>query len=149
MATFVGFSTQNVDSVRTLQINTGVDGGAGSVSKPIRYSRKFRVVDQDLVLQDFINSLNITQGQVPGRPDVGTTLWTFIFEPNVLDTRLQIETEIRRMAAFDPRLIINTVSSYPQGNGILVEVELAITTFNDPMQLQIMFNQNSQTAAML
>lgn len=149
MATFVGFSTQNVDSVRTLQINTGVDGGAGSVSKPIRYSRKFRVVDQDLVLQDFVNSLNITQGQIPGRPDVGTTLWTFIFEPNVLDTRLQIETEVRRMAAFDPRLIINTVSSYPQGNGILVEVELAITTFNDPMQLQILFDQNAQTAAML
>jgi len=149
MATFIGFSTQNVDAVRTLQVNTGVDGGAGSVSKPIRYSRKFRAVDQDLVLQDFINSLNITQGQIPGRPDVGTTLWTFIFEPNVLDTRLQIETEVRRMAAFDPRLILNTVSSYPQGNGILIEVELAITMFNDPIQLQVLFDQNSQTASML
>lgn len=149
MATFIGFSTQNVDAVRTLQINTGVDGGAGSVSKPIRYSRKFRAVDQDLVLQDFVNSLNITQGQIPGRPDVGTTLWTFIFEPNVLDTRLQIETEVRRMAAFDPRLILNTVSSYPQGNGILIEVELAITLFNDPIQLQVLFDQNSQTASML
>lgn len=149
MATFVGFSTQNADAVRTLQINTGVDGGAGSVTKPIKYSRKFRVVDQDLVLQDFVNSLNITQGQLPGRPEVGTTLWTFIFEPNVLETRLQLETEVRRMASFDPRLIINTVSSYPQGNGILLEIELAVTIFNDPIQLQIFFDQNSQIAKVL
>ena len=149
MATFFGFSTQNVDSVRTLQVNTGVDGGAGSISKPIKYSRKFRVVDQELVLQDFVNSLNITQGQLPGKPEVGTTLWTFIFEPNVLDTRLQLESEVRRMAAFDPRLIVNTVSSYPQGNGILIEMELAITLFNDPTQLQIFFDQNTGTASML
>lgn len=149
MPTFIGFSTQNTDSVRELQINTGVDGGAGSVSKPIKYSRKFRVVDQELVLQDFVNSLNITQGQLPGRPEVGTSLWTFIFEPNVLETRLQIEAEIRRMAAFDPRIILNTISSYPQGNGILVEIELAVSTFNDPMELQIYFDQGSQTASIL
>lgn len=149
MATFIGFSTQNVDDVRKLQVNTGVDGGAGSVSNPVRYSRKFRMVDQELVLQDFVNSLNITQGQIPGRPDVGTTIWTFIFEPNVLDTRIQIETEVRRMAALDPRLIVNTVSSYPQGNGILIEMELAVTIFNDPIQLQIFFDQNTETAAML
>lgn len=149
MSTFIGFSTQNVDAVRTIQVNTGVDGGAGSITKPIKYSRKFRAVDQDVVLQDFINSLNITQGQLPGRPDVGTTLWTFIFEPNVLDTRLQLETEVRRMAAFDPRLIINTVSSYPQGNGILLEIELAISLFNEPLELQIFFDQNAQIASIL
>lgn len=149
MATFIGFSTQNVDAVRALQINTGVDGGAGSVSKPIRYSRKFRVVDRDLVIQDFVNSLNITQGQLPGRPDVGTSLWTFIFEPNVLETRLELESEVRRMAALDPRLIVNTVSAYPQGNGILLEMELAVTLFNDPVQLQIFFDQNTQSASLL
>lgn len=149
MATFIGFSTQNVDTVRTLQINTGVDGGAGSVSKPIKYSRKFRIVDRELVIQDFVNSLNITQGQLPGRPDVGTTLWTFIFEPNVLETRLELESEVRRMAALDPRLIVNTVSAYPQGNGILLEMELAVTLFNDPVQLQIFFDQNTQTASLL
>jgi len=149
MATFIGFSTQNVDNVRSLQINTGVDGGAGSVSKPIKYSRKFRVLDQELVLQDFVNSLNITQGQLPGKPEVGTSLWTFVFEPNVLEIRLQIEAELRRMAALDPRLILNTVSSYPQGNGILVEMELAVSMFNDPMDLQIYFDQSTQTASLL
>jgi len=149
MATFVGFSTQNVDAVRTPQVNTGVDGGAGSLNNPIRYTKKFRTTDQELVIQDFLNSLNITQGQMPGKPEIGTTLWTFIFEPNVLDVRNEIEAEIKRIAGYDPRLVLNTVSTYPQGNGILLEVELAIELFDDPVQLQIFFDQTTNTARAL
>lgn len=149
MPTYIGFSTQNVDQVRSLQINDGVDGGAGSLSNPIRYARKFRTVDQDCVLQDFLNALNITQGQLPGKPDFGTTLWTFIFEPNNTDTKTQLEQEIRRLAATDPRILLNTVNAYPQGNGILLEVEMAVKMFNDPIQLQIYFNQQTNTASLL
>lgn len=149
MPLYVGFSTQNVDQVKSMQVNDGVDGGAGSVGNPIRYGRKFRTVDEDTVLQDFLNSLNITQGQLPGRPEYGTTLWTFIFEPNNFDTKTQLETEIKRMAGLDPRIILNTVNAYPQGNGILIEVEMAIKRFNNPMQLQIYFNQQNNTASLL
>ena len=149
MATFIGFSTQNVDAVRQPQINTGVDGGAGSLTNPIRYAKKFRTVDEELVIQDFLNSLNITQGQLPGKPEYGTILWAFIFEPNVLDTRIQIENEIRRIAGTDPRIIINSVGVYPQGNGILLEVEIAIQMFDDPIQLQIFFDQNTNKASIL
>lgn len=149
MPTYIGFSTKDVDQVRSLQINSGVDGGAGSLINPIVIGRKFRTVDQDTVLQDFINSLNITQGQLPGRPEYGTTLWTFIFEPNNFDTVTQIQTEIQRMAGMDPRIILNTISAYPQGNGILVEVEMAVRMFNDPMTLQIYFDQQSGSASLL
>lgn len=149
MVTYVGFSTQNVDQVRSLQINNGVDGGAGSLLNPIKIGRKFRTTDQDTVLQDFLNSLNITQGQLPGRPEYGTTLWTFIFEPNNLDTVTQIQTEIQRMAGMDPRIILNTVSAYPQGNGVLVEIEMAIEMFNDPMTMQIYFDSQTNTASIL
>lgn len=149
MPTYIGFSTRDVDQVRSLQINDGVDGGAGSVINPIKTSRKFRTVDQETVLQDFINSLNITQGQLPGRPEYGTTLWTFIFEPNSFDTVTQIQTEIQRMAAADSRIILNTISVYPQGNGILVEIELAVKMFNDPIQLQLYFDQQTNTASAL
>lgn len=149
MPTYIGFSTKDVDRVRSLQINNGVDGGAGSLNNPIVIGRKFRTVDQDTVLQDFINSLNITQGQLPGRPEYGTTLWTFIFEPNNFDTVTQIQTEIQRMAGMDSRIILNTISAYPQGNGILVEIEMAVRMFNDPMMLQLYFDQQSGTASLL
>lgn len=149
MATFFGFTTQDAENVRTLQVNTGVDGGAGSVTKPIRLTKKYRITDRDCVIQDFVNSLNITQGQLPGRPEYGTSLWSYIFEPNVNDTKVQIEDEIRRMANADPRIIVNTISAYPQGNGILVEIEIAVQLFTDPVLLQIYFDQNNNSARLL
>ncbi len=146
MATFIGFSTQAVDAVRTTQVNSGVDGGAGAINNPIRYNKKFRTVDEQLVVQDLLNALNIPQGQKPGRPDYGTSLWSFIFEPNTFDVQIQLESEIRRIATLDPRLNLNSVVSYPQENGILIEVEFAISPFNNVQQLAILFDQNASKA---
>ena len=56
MATFIGFSTQAVDAVRKTQVNSGVDGGAGAINNPIRYNKKFRTVDEQLVVQDLFKS---------------------------------------------------------------------------------------------
>lgn len=146
MPTFIGFSTQAVDAVRKTQVNSGVDGGAGSITNPIRYNKKFRTVDEELVVQDLLNALNIPQGQKPGRPDYGTSLWSFVFEPNTFDVQIQLETEIRRIAALDPRLNLNSVVSYPEENGILIEVEFAISPFNNVQQLSILFDQNASRA---
>lgn len=146
MPTFIGFSTQQIDSVRTGQVFSGVDGGAGSLMSPIKPTKKFRTVDQDLVIRDFINVLNIPQGQKPGRPDYGTSLWSFVFEPNTLDVQLQLEAEVMRVARLDPRLQLNSVISYPQDNGILIEMELAISPFNDVLNLSVLFDQNTNRA---
>ncbi len=146
MPKFIGFSTANADKVRRLQIGNGVDGGAGSITNPIIYGRKFRLVDSELVVQDLINALNISQGSIPGKPQYGTTIWSFVFEPNTLDSRLQIEAEIRRLIGQDPRLLVNAVNAYPQESGILIEVEVAVTPFNNPEVLSILFDQGSNTA---
>lgn len=146
MATFIGFSTQQVDNVRTTGVAQGVDGGAGSITRPIRYGKKYRTVDSELVIQDFINALNIPQGQKPGRPDYGTSLWSFIFEPNTLDTRTQLENEIRRVAEMDPRLTLTTLETFPQENGILIEVAVMVSPFNNVQELAIFFDQNASKA---
>lgn len=146
MPTFIGFNTQNVDTVRETPIGTGVDGGAGTMNKPVRYGKKFRLVDENLVIRDFINALNIPQGQKPGRPEYGTSLWSFIFEPNSLDTRTQLENEIKRVASADPRLQLNSVAIYPQEHGILIEVEVEISPFDNVQQLAIFFDQAASQA---
>lgn len=146
MATFIGFNTQKIDQVRKASLIDNADGGSGSLTNSIKPTKKFRTVDRDLVIQDLINALNIPQGQKPGKPEYGTTLWSFIFEPNTLDVQTQIENEIKRIAGQDPRLILNSVVSYPQDNGILVEVEFAISPFNDVEQLSIRFDQNTTQA---
>jgi phage baseplate assembly protein W len=124
----------------------GTDAGQGVVLNAFPAAKKYRVTDEQLVIKDFINSLNIRQGQKLGRPDYGTSAWSFIFEPNVLDIRKQLEAEIVRMAELDPRIILNSVQAYPQDNGILLEIEMAVSQFNDPIMLSVMFDQGTNTA---
>ena len=145
MSTFIGFNTQNVNQVRTI-INTGVDGGANLIKNSTRPNKKFRLNDTELVVRDFINALNIPQGQKPGKPEYGTSLWNFIFEPNTHDMQSQLQKEIMRVASLDPRIALNAVTASPQDNGILIELEMAITPFNDPMTLSILFDQKTSTA---
>lgn len=148
MPTYVGFSTIGANEPKTTNASTGIDGGVGGVLKPVIPGKKYRLVDEPLVIRDFINALNIQQGQKVGNPGYGSTIWSYIFEPNDPQTRLKIENEIRRIASNDPRLIINTVKSYEQDNGILLEVELAIAPFNNAEILNVFFNNLTNTATL-
>ena len=147
MPTFIGFSTQHVDAIRSLQINDGVDGGAGSVNNPIRYGRKFRIVDQDCVIQDFINALNITQGEVPGRPDVGTSMWNLLFEPQTEQTAALVLQEMQRIVGQDPRIYLSDANVYPQVNGILVELEIQSVQGQNAERLSVFFDQQARRAS--
>lgn len=122
MPTFIGFNTQG-------------------------QNRKFTLVDQDLIKRDLLNALNIRQGQVPGRPDVGTSIWDMIFE-NITDQLVaELHAEIQRVAGGDPRLRINQLYVYPKDNGILIEVELQYVPSTDSERLSIFFDQEVRRAS--
>lgn len=148
MPTYIGFSTINANKPRSTYLDPGIDGGTGSITAPVIYGKKYRLVDEKLVIQDFVNALNFQQGQKVGNPAYGTTLWSFVFEPNTSDVQFQLQDEIRRVASLDPRLIINSVKAYPQENGILVEMELAVAPFNNAMALNVFFNNLTNTASL-
>jgi phage baseplate assembly protein W len=147
MAIYTGFSTQNYDSQRQASsVTQGTDSGSGSFAKPSFVGRKFTSYDEDIVIQDLINAFNIPQGSKPGNPSYGTTLWGFIFEPNDVTTQGLIEDEVRRLGSLDPRIALNTITMYPQDNGILLEVEFAVVPFNNVRALQILFDQGTNKA---
>jgi phage baseplate assembly protein W len=148
MPTYIGFSTIGANEPKSTNASTGIDGGTGGVLQPTIPGKKYRLVDEALVVRDFINALNIQQGQKVGNPGYGSIIWSFIFEPNDAQTQFRLENEIRRIANGDPRLIINTVKSYPQENGILLEVELAIAPFNNAEILNVFFNNLTNTATL-
>lgn len=147
MPNYIGFSTINATKPRSTNLNPGKSGGTGSMVQPIIYGKKFRLVDEKLVIQDFINALNIQQGQKVGQPGYGTSLWSFVFEPNTTDVRTQLENEVRRVANQDPRMILNSVKTFPQENGILIELEMAVAPFNNAQTLGIFFNNSTNTAS--
>ena len=147
MPTYIGFSTINANKPKSTNLPAGIAGGVGSVTQPVIPGKKFRLVDEQLVIQDFLNALNIQQGQKVGNPGYGTTLWSFVFEPNTFDVQNKLESEIRRVANQDPRMIVNTVSAYPQENGILIEVEVQTVTGSNAEVLSVFFNQQTRRAS--
>lgn len=147
MPQYIGFSTINADKPKTTNAPIGINGGPGGILNSLNTGRKFRLVDEALVIQDFVNSLNIRQGQKVGNPQYGTTLWNFIFEPNTADVQFQLQNEIQRVASLDPRLQIENLRAYPQENGILLEMQVAVTPYNAASLLSVFFNSNTNTAA--
>ena len=42
--------------------------------------KKFTLTDFPLIQRDLLNAFNIRQGELPGRPGYGTTIWVFLLE---------------------------------------------------------------------
>lgn len=122
MTTFVGFST-------------------------IDQFKKFTLVDFALIKRDLLNAFNIRQGQLPGRPAYGTVIWGFLFEPQTTQTQNAIVAEVQRVAGGDPRIYINDVQSFPQENGILIQIELTIVPTQNAEILNIFFDQEQRKAS--
>jgi phage baseplate assembly protein W len=122
MATFIGFNT-------------------------IDQFKKFTLTDFELIKRDLLNAFNIRPGQLPGRPAYGTTLWSFVFEPQTQGTQTSIQQEVQRVAGGDPRIFISQVQAFPQENGILIQIELTVVPTTDAKILSIFFDQQQRTAS--
>jgi phage baseplate assembly protein W len=100
-----------------------------------------------LIKRDLLNAFNIRPGQLPGRPAYGTSLWSFVFEPQTQETQTSIQTEVQRVAGGDPRIFVSQVDVYPQENGILLEIQLTVVPTTDAKILSIFFDQQQRTAS--
>ena len=115
----------------------------------INQFKKFTLTDFPLIKQDLLNAFNIRQGELPGRPEYGTTLWNFLFESQVEELQNNIVDEIQRVAGGDPRVFISDIQVFPQDNGILIQLELTITPSTDASRLAIFFDIVSRRASFI
>jgi hypothetical protein len=69
-----------------------------------------------------------------------------VFEPQTIQTQNSINTEVQRVAGGDPRIFISDVQSYPQENGILIEIQLTVVPTQNAEILSIFFDQQQRTA---
>jgi len=109
--------------------------------------KKFTLTDFELVKRDLLNAFNIRQGQLPGRPGYGTVLWDYLFEPQLEELQTAIEREIQRVAGGDPRIYINDIQTFPQNNGILIQIELTVIPSTDAERLSIFFDLQQRNAS--
>ncbi len=109
--------------------------------------KKFTLTDFELIKRDLLNAFNIRQGQLPGRPGYGTVLWDFLFENQLEELQQSIEREVQRVAGGDPRIYISDVQTYPQENGILIELQLQVVPSTDAERLSIFFDLQQRNAS--
>lgn len=113
----------------------------------INQYKKFTLTDFQLIKRDLLNALNIRQGEVVGKPNVGTNIWTLIFEPQTQQTAGYVIQEIQRVVGQDPRVVLSDVTAYPQENGILVEIEIETVQGTNADRLAVFFNQETRRAS--
>ncbi len=109
--------------------------------------KKFTLTDFELIKRDLLNAFNIRQGQLPGRPGYGTVLWDFLFENQLEELQQSITQEVQRVAGGDPRIYISDIQTYPQNNGILIELELQVVPSTDAERLSIFFDLQQRSAS--
>jgi phage baseplate assembly protein W len=112
----------------------------------IGQNKKFTLTDFDLVKRDLLNALNIQQGQLPGRPQYGTIIWSFIFENQTVDVEQKIVKEIERVASSDPRVNVVDVTFFPLINGMRIEIAVQIVTSTSVETLSVLFDEQSRRA---
>jgi phage baseplate assembly protein W len=121
MPTFIGFST-------------------------INQNKKFTAVDFELIKIDLLNAFNIRQGELPGRPGYGTVIWNYLFENQTQETQAVILQEIQRVCAGDPRVYVSGVQIFPQQNGLLIQLGIAVVPSTTAQQFNIFFDQQQRSA---
>jgi len=112
----------------------------------IGQNKKFTVVDFDLIKIDLLNAFNIRQGELVGRPGYGTVIWNYLFENQTPETQSAIYTEIQRVCAGDPRVFISGIQVFPQQNGMLIQLGIAVVPSTQAQQLSLFFDQQQRTA---
>lgn len=107
---------------------------------------KYTLLDFALIKRDLANAFNIQQGTLPGKPGYGTTIWSFLFENQSVETENAIMAEVERVVGLDPRIALRQANIYPQNNGILIEVQIETVSGSTAELLQIFFDQQNNTA---
>jgi phage baseplate assembly protein W len=122
MATFIGYNT-------------------------INQYKNYTLTDFDLIKRDLLNALTIKQGEVVGRPLVGTTIWNLIFDSQTPETAKLVREEIQRVVAQDPRIFLNQTTVFTQENGLLIEVLVQTVGSTTAEQLSLFFDQATRRAS--
>ena len=108
--------------------------------------KKFTLTDNELVKRDFLNSLNIRSGELPGRPEYGTAIWDYVFDNQSPELEEQLRNEILKIAELDPRINVASIDFFPSNNGVRIEVGIQIVPSSAVELLNIFFDRETTSA---
>lgn len=110
-------------------------------------NKKFRLEDFELVKRDLLNNLLIRQGTMPGRPNIGTDLWNYLFETIDDRTLNQLDNEMRKSIERDPRIKVEEILFFTQENGLLCEITVKTVMSSEEQMLKLFLDTENLTAS--
>ena len=109
--------------------------------------KKFTKTDFELIKRDLLNAFNIRYGEKVGRPGYGTKIWSFVFEQQVEEVYKEIKQEIQRVVDSDPRIFAVRVDTVPEGNGVLVDLDVQLSASGSVENLILFFDEQTSKAS--
>lgn len=113
----------------------------GFSSSVWQQNRSFALTNIELVKRDLLNHIYTLKGERVMMPDFGTRIPILAFEPNDEKTRLIVETDLRTVCEYDPRVRIVdlNVVGLPDNNAIVALVDLFYIEFNvrDVLRIEV------------
>lgn len=111
--------------------------------------KKFRVADFDLVKQDLLNHFNIRKGEKLMNPEFGTIIWNMIFEQLTEDIKNAIVDDVKRIAAYDPRISVSNVFITEYEHGLQIELMLTYIQSNTAGVMKLQFSKDNKSVNMI
>jgi phage baseplate assembly protein W len=103
--------------------------------------RTFKLTNLELVKRDLLNHIFTLKGERLYMPNFGTRIPLLAFEPNDEQTRAIVETDLREVFNYDPRvkLLDLAVTSLPNNNAILALADLLYVEFQvrDVLRIEV------------
>ena len=107
--------------------------------------KKFKVTDFDLVKRDLLNHFHIRKGEKLMNPNFGTIIWNVIHDPFTEDVKSAITADIKAIAAYDPRVSIDSVVITEFARGIQVSMDLRYLDTSQVSTMILQFDNQTRT----
>lgn len=111
--------------------------------------KKFGMTDFALIKQDLYNAFLTREGEIAGRPDLGTKIWSYIFEPNTVDVRVELENEVDRIITNDARLIKESIDVSYNHNTVFIEVAVTVMPNYSLEKIVLKFEKDTEKLSII
>jgi len=115
----------------------------------IDQTKKFVLTDYELVKRDILNLFLIKQGEVPGKPLVGSIIWTLVFENETDELTELIDTEVRRLIAYDKRVTLDELQIDYNEHGVIINILITILGLEQQERFGLRFNRENGRATLV
>lgn len=117
--------------------------GYSSVDKTQPFTE---LTDKALIKRDILNHFNTKKGSRVMRPDYGSSLWDYLFEPLDLISKDAILDDVNTVINSDPRVRIINTDIQEMEHGIIISFQLQYVTFESIDVFIIGFDRRNMTA---